>query len=453
MEKKIQLSDSRSLYFVGIGGAGMYPLARLALSLGFRVSGCDRAENENTARLRRLGISIDKEGEGVGAERDATVVYTLAAPDTHPILQKARTQGQEMLTRTAFLGRLSARFAKCATVAGTHGKSSTVGFCASVLRTAGLSPTVLCGADLTKRDGGFLSGGQELLLVEACEYKRAFLSLAPTHALALGADYEHPDCYENEEAVKQAFLAYLSLPSVRTRVAPVGFCEDAVSFGKGGIFSFQNLTVNEGRASFDLFREKKNLGKVRLSVLGAFQAQNALAAAALCYTLGVRDADIPLGLSAFHGIGGRMELCGWVKGVPLYLDYAHHPTELSAALACASTIGDRVTCVFEGHTYSRCFAFRRAFTRLLALPHCSGVLPIFPARETETLGMSGEKMAREAGADFLSDYNSASEYILKQAENSDVILLVGAGKIGETLSCLRKSEVFLPVKVSDCLHK
>lgn len=447
MEKKEQLSDSRSLYFVGIGGAGMYPLARLAHSLGFCVSGCERAENENTARLRRLGLAIHKEGEDARAERDATVVYTLAAPDTHPVLREARAQGQEMLTRAAFLGRLSTRFTKCAAVAGTHGKSSTVGFCTSVLRTAGLSPTVLCGADLTKSDGGFLSGGKELLLVEACEYKRAFLSLAPTHALALGADYEHPDCYGSEEEVKEAFLAYLSLPSVQTRVAPVGFCEDAVSFGKGGVFSFQNLTVKEGRASFELFREEKSIGSVRLSVLGAFQAQNALAAAALCYTLGATEEDIVLGLSSFHGIAGRMQLCGWVKGVPVYLDYAHHPTELSAALACASTIGKKVTCLFEGHTYSRVFAFRREFARLLALPHYSGVLPIFSARETETMGMSGEAMAREAGADYIPSYCSASEYVLKRAEKSDVILLVGAGEIGKTLSYLRNSEAFLPVKV------
>ena len=453
MEKKEEAFSGDSLYFVGIGGAGMYPLARLALSLGFHVSGCERSESANTERLRRIGVSVEREGEDCKAARDATVVYTLAAPPTHPVLQQAKARGQKILTRTAFLGDLSTRFTKCATVAGTHGKSSTVGFCTSILKAAGLSPTVLCGADLSAQDGGFLAGERDLLLVEACEYKRAFLSLAPTHALVLGADYEHPDCYRCEEEVKDAFLSYLTLPSVKVRVAPTGFCENAVSFGDGGLFSYRDLTMHEGRATFALCHEGKRLGRVSLSVLGAFQAQNALAAATLCHTLGANDEAILSGLSAFRGIGGRMELCGWVGDAPVYLDYAHHPAELSAALSCAFAMGKRVTCLFEGHTYSRTFTFRDAFARLLALPQRCGVLPIFPARETDTRGMSGERMAQEAHAAYLPSYDSAAEYILKNAEESDIVLIAGAGKIRETLSYLRKSDTFRPLKGSECPRK
>ncbi|MBO7169849.1 MAG: hypothetical protein J6W28_01575 [Clostridia bacterium] len=446
MERNKQIFCGSSFYFVGIGGAGMYPLARLAHGLGYEVSGCDRLENENVRRLRALGIDVARDGEECHAPRGATVVYTLAAPEDHPVLREARSAGRQTLTRTELLGCLSRRFAQCATVAGTHGKSSTVGFCASILKTAGLSPTVLCGADLTREDGGFLSGRGDVLLLEACEYRRAFLSLAPTHALALGADYEHPDCYKNEEEVKAAFDAYLSLPTVRVRVAPVGFCEDGVSFGEGGSFSLRRLREWEGRASFDLFHAEKNLGRVQLSVLGAFQAQNALAAAALCHSLGVEDEAILLGLSAFRGIGGRMELCGHVHGAPIYLDYAHHPAELSAALSCAFTMGKRVICLFEGHTYSRAFAFRQEFARILSTPHVCGVLPIYPARETDTLGMSGERMAREASADFVPGYEAAAEYVLKKADKDSLVLLVGAGRIGETLTFLKRNGGFHALK-------
>ena len=436
MKEMKELRGERPLYFVGIGGAGMYPLARLALSLGYTVLGCDRAESENLRRLRRLGVSVEHEHEQIALPCAAAVVYTLAAPPSHPILKEAGARDLPIITRTELLGYLSSRFARCATVAGTHGKSSTVGLCTSVLKAAGLRPTVLCGADLTARDGGFLEGDKDLLLLEACEYKSAFLSLAPTHALALGADYEHPDCFRDEEAVKRAFQSYLRLPSVKERVTPVGFCEDGVTFGEGGLFHKSDTRVEDGRASFALYRGKNHMGHVRLSVLGEYQAENAVAAAALCHTLGVSDEAIIKGLSSFSGIGGRMELRGCLCGAPVYLDYAHHPVELAAAIRCASSLGKKVVCVFEGHTYSRVRAFEKDFARVLSVPYRTGILPIFPAREVNTLGMSGEKMARDAQADFLPNYHSAAEYLEKYASPDTVLLVVGAGGVGKVLSFL-----------------
>lgn len=431
----------------------MYPLARLAMDLGFSVRGCDKAEGENVRRLTRLGIPVEKDEERGVLPLAQAVVYTLAAQAAHPLLKAAERRRIPVLSRTELLGYLSRFFKTCATVAGTHGKSSTVGFCASILEEAGFSPTVLCGAGLSGRDGGYVKGKKDILLVEACEYKRAFLSLRPTHALALGADYEHPDCYRSEEDVRSAFASYLSLPTVKKRVTPVGFYDGSTTFGKGGDLHKREERLENGRASFSLYHGDRPMGRVALSVAGTYQAENALAAAALCHTLGADDASIVKGLSAFRGISGRMELKGYLKGMPIYLDYAHHPVELAAALGCAATLGEKVVCVFEGHTYSRVRAFEKDFSRILAIPHRSAVLPIFPARETDTLGMSGEKMARDAGADYLPDYNSAAKYLSEIEEHNAVFLLVGAGNVGKILSFLSPADGYHPIKASGYPHK
>ena len=431
----------------------MYPLARLSARLGLGVRGCDRTDGENIRRLLRLGIPVERDNGTLSLPDVQAVVHTLAVSKEHPLLKEALKRDVPIMTRTELLGLLSGRFARCATVAGTHGKSSTVGFCASILRAAGLSPTVLCGAALTRGDGGYIQGNEDILLLEACEYKSAFLSLTPTHALALGADYEHPDCFRSAGEVKEAFRRYLHLPTVRRRILPASFGEKGVTFGEGGLFYKRELVLQDGYASFSLMRGEKHVGRVRLSVLGEYQAENAVAAAALCHTLGVSDAAILKGLSAFAGIGGRMELKGHLRGAPVYLDYAHHPVELAASLRCAASLGKRVVCVFEGHTYSRVRAFEKEFSHILATPCRTGILPIFPARETNCLGMSGRKMAKDAGADFLPDYKSAAKYLSENAGKNTVMMLIGAGQVWKTLSFLSAEDDYLPLKVSGCPHK
>ena len=430
------------VYFLGIGGAGMYPLARLAKQMGFAVSGCDRAESKNVARLRAIGIQADREERVSCLPTVDLLVYTLATDGSHPLRRQATERGLTVLSRTEFLGRLMRAFPVRATVAGTHGKSSTVGFCAAVLQAAGMHPTVLIGADLSEEDGGFLAGDGEILLLEACEYKEAFLSLAPTHALALNVDFEHPDFYKSEAAVKKAFESYLRLPTVKKAIARKDICAMAESFGEQGGMHAEDVSLSLGRARFTLCRGQERLGAVSLSVLGEYQVENAVAAAALCSALGVEDGVILDGLSDYSGISGRMELKGYVGEAPVYLDYAHHPVELSAALSFAASLGKKVLCLFEAHTYSRVRAFEKEYTRLLRPAYRTGVLPIFPARERDTLGMSGARMAADAGADYIPDYNSAAKYILEYADNDTAVFIIGAGTVGRTLSFLEKDPRF-----------
>lgn len=423
------------VYFLGIGGSGMYGAACLADLLGIPVCGADGREGKNLARLRAMGVPLFSEDAPL--PRDiGTLVYSLAVPKEHERLREAKARGLTVLDRSAFLGCAMTAFPIRAAVSGSHGKSSTTAMCAEILRTAGRSPTVLCGADLGREEGSFRRGSGDVLLMEACEYRDAFLSLCPTHALALGVSWEHTDYFPDKASVLRSFDAFLHGACVCRSVAQSGTLSADVTFGRGGNFTAEELLVGEEGSTFVLVRDGRRIGRVTLSTLGTFQVENALGAAALSHVLGVSDEDVLRGLCAYRGIPRRMERRGSLRGVPLYLDFAHHPKELLCAFRTASALARPLAAVFEPHTYSRTRSFFDEYVRALRMPHMAGVLPIYAARETDCLGVSSVLLAREAGVAFLSDYVHAARFLTRAAGKGCTLLLVGAGGVEEVLTHL-----------------
>lgn len=423
------------VYFLGLGGSGMYGAVRLAAQLGLSVCGTDTKEGKNTSRLRALGIPVLSENEPIPKDVH-TVVYSLAVSPSHPLLLAARARGLNVLERAAFLGRVMTVFPVRAAVAGSHGKSSTTAMCAEILRIAGVSATVLCGAELDESEGGFRAGNGEVLLLEACEYRDAFLSLSPTHALALGVSWEHTDYFPSRESVLCSFEKFLRGESVlRTAARADHFAAD-VTYGRGGDLTAEEVVSTEEGSRFFLSYRAERLGEVRLGVLGRFQVENALGAAALALSLGIGAEDIVRGLCAYRGIPRRMEQRGSLRGVPLYLDFAHHPKELLCALRTAAAFGRPLAVVFEPHTYSRTKSFFDEYVRALRQPHIAGVLPVYASRETDPLGVSSVMLAKAAGVAFLSDYVHAARFLTRAAGKGCTLLLVGAGGVEEVLSHL-----------------
>jgi UDP-N-acetylmuramate--alanine ligase len=430
----IRLEGCKDLFFLGIGGTGMYGVARLAHDLGFRVCGTDARESSNTERLRRAGIAVTENARELPLDTDA-LIYTLAVREEHPLLREARRRGIPTVSRAEALGELMLAFPKRVAIAGAHGKSSTVGMCAEILKEAGKSPTVLVGADLSPSEGGYRRGTGDIILLEACEYKDSFLFFSPTHAAVLNAEWEHTDYFPNEESVYRSFRRFLAGESVCCRITPAHSpFQGDITFGKGGDVSAQDTEMRGGCACFSLTYRGKKLASPALRIIGAHQRENALAAAALCLSLGIDAESIARGLSVHRGVGGRLERCERLPG--LYLDYAHHPTELSCALTSARMLAPRVVCVFEPHTFSRLFAFYNEFKALLTRIDPTGILPIYPARETQTMGMSSKRLAEECGAVYLPTFSSAAEFLRENVGEDTVLLLVGAGRVGDTLSFL-----------------
>lgn len=420
--------EKRGIYFLGIGGSGMYGVARLAHAMGFSVLGSDGRENQNTASLRRIGISLLREEDALPSEL-FLLVYSLAVPMTHPRILEAKESGIAVLDRAAFFGILMRAFPVRAAVSGSHGKSSTTAMCADILTRAGRSPTVVSGASLGRKADSFKAGDGDILLFEACEYRDAFLSFSPTHALVLDVSWEHTDYFPSFEAVKNSFDAFINGESVVASASLNGLFPATVTFGTGGDYTAEECSETREGSQFLLCKNGSPVGKVSLAALGAFQVENALGAAALCATLGVSNADIVAGLSSFSGIARRMEKRGYLRGIPLYLDFAHHPRELAFALKAASRFARPLAVVFEPHTYSRTKTFFEEYVRLLRIPHIAGVLPVYAAREPLDPTATSERLAKAAGIAFLPDYAHAAEFLTHAAGKGCTLLLIGAGGV------------------------
>lgn len=444
VEKYSKITDFfeniRKLHFIGAAGNGMAPIAYLCNAIGYIITGTDAQGERATADATHGSVRFLAEGEPI-PEDTAAVVYSYAVGKNHSGLREAEIKGIPCFSRAEFLGMLAERYPVRIAVAGMHGKSSTVGMCCRILCAAGKNPTVISGADLGEGTGGCRIGGREIFLAETCEYRDAFLSFSPTHAAVLNMEWEHVDYFRTPEAVYASFSTFMRKDSIRYRVFPAGekrfsgFAGENVTFGKNGIFRAARIEEKNGVFSFDLVKNEKTLGRVELRIPGEYQVANALAAAALCDGVGCSAAAIETGLSSFSGAPRRMEYIGQMGNARVYLDYAHHPTELSASLRTAEKMG-RVGCVFQAHTYSRAAAFRREFADILRNVPVCGVLPIYPAREKDTLGMSGERMACDAHATYLPDFAHAAGFLRDAAKSADVLLIIGAGDVDRVAALL-----------------
>lgn len=423
-----------SVYFLGIGGSGMFGVAMLAHEMGFSVCGTDSRAGKNTVRLASHTIPLYLEEESLPEDISA-LVYSLAVRMDHPRMREALSRGIPVFSRPEFFGELMRAFPIRAAVAGSHGKSSTTAMCAEILRQAGLSPTVVSGADLDG-EGSFRRGEGGILLFEACEYKDAFLSFSPTHVLVLDVSWEHTDYFPDEESVMRSFFAFLHKETVCRSIAPLGLFSPDITFGNGGYYTAERVEQMEGGNRFLLSCSGDTIGEVTLRVEGEFQVENAVGAAALCISLGAPHDAVLRGLSAYRGIARRMEKKGYLQGSPLYLDFAHHPKELFCAIKTAERFGRPVALVFEPHTYSRTKSFWKDFVHAFRRPYKAGVLPIYAAREDAVSGVSSDLLAREAGIAFLPDYPCAASFLEEAAKEGCTLLLAGAGSVEGVLSHL-----------------
>ena len=424
------------IHFIGIGGVGMCALAMLAQDMGYSVTGSDRSEGENIAALRKRGISVTV---GVfspffGAN---AAVYTLAIDETDENLIYARNSKIPLFSRADFLGLLGDFFPVRIGIAGMHGKSTVTAMVADILTAAGKEPTVLCGARMA--DGAvYRKGGGEVLLYEACEYRDSFLATRPTIPVVLNLDYDHPDWFSDMEDVKRSFSRYLRKPSVTCAVvngedrelATVlqGVADPILRYGEGMAVAATEQTADAFPA-FSLRIAGETVGLIRLSVKGAHNVQNALAAAAACTAVGVLPKDICRALRDFRGLHRRMELLGIRNGISVYDDYAHHPTELKAAIAAARGEKGRLFCVFQPHTYSRTAALMDAFCDALRLCDECAVMETYAAREKENPHASGKALSRACGGVYIEDAKTGGQWIKERVRAGDTVLLAGAGDV------------------------
>ena len=438
--------NGKRIHFIGIGGVMMHALALEMHRRGAVVTGTDRDESDNVVHLRECGIPVHIGHDASAVEGADIVVRNAAIKDTSPDIVRARELGLPVLERPDVLGQIMSEYGRSIAVAGTHGKSTTSGMITHVLSREGFDPTAFIGAVLPTIGGVFCLGRNDWFVAEACEYCESFLYLHPHSALILNVEEDHLDYYSGIDQIIDSFESFaLNTPedggcvvvnaenaNAMTVAARVDGKRKVVTYGIGtGDYHAENIEYVGGCGKYELWRRDELLCTVALSVPGAHNVSDSVAAAAILINDGVSPELVAEGLSLFPGMERRFQYLGNYNGARLYDDYAHHPDEIVATLKTARTVGTgRIICLFQPHTYSRTAALLPDFAEALKLADFVVLADIFSARETDTLGVSSEDIVKRIeGAMYIPKLSDCFGFFEKELREGDVFIACGAGNV------------------------
>lgn len=413
------------IHCIGIGGIGLSALARYYVSQGHTVSGSDASPSELVTTLQHEGIDvhIGHSKSNVPPQVDL-IVYTIAIPDTNEEFIEAQGRGVPCKTYPQALGDITKEKTTIA-VCGTHGKTTTTAMMYYAMKACGINPTLIVGSLLSDHGTNFLAGDSEYLIVEACEYKRSFLNLHPTHVVVTNIDEDHLDYYKDINDIKSAFQSFVEKIPVH-----------------GTLVTHSDVSLQAlcRTANADTF----SIESIDLSVLGQHNKHNAQLVLSLLTTLHCDETKIREGLKKFPGTWRRMEYKGkTLHGGPLYDDYGHHPKEIAATI---EAIREKypyneyhLAMLFQPHLYSRTKALLSDFVNVLKGVDEVFILPIYRARLEDTSIINEDVVVEainNAGGhakrlESLADVPACIESVTRPRS---VIVNMGAGNAFQELS-------------------
>ncbi len=416
---------SMKIYCSGIGGIGLSAYAMHMLLRGHSVSGSDRTDSALLRDLEKSGVHITTHQDGTGITDDIDLlVYSEAIPIDAPERMAAEKKGIRQMSYFHALGELTAGKPLIA-VCGTHGKSSTVSMAALVLEQSGLDPNVIVGTKVPQlQQRNWRKGAEQLWLVEACEYRRSFLSLSPTMIVLTNADGDHFDAFKDASEYEDAFVAFLSL------LPPNG-----VVIAHGDDEQSMRIVRRSGKRCINADEQPL----LDLNIPGLHMKKNAQLVQALAQHLALSSEASMRSLQAYEGSWRRMEVKGTKNGITVIDDYAHHPTEIRATLSALRTQYPkrRMICVFQPHTHDRTLKLWKEFASAFAAADRVIVTSIYDARpDTETkradetlfahaIEQQSKRPTTFAG-NLLETQHLLQSTILKEG---DVVVVMGAGDI------------------------
>ncbi len=448
MAKDLSQWSGKRLHFIGIGGAGMSGLARIALSHGITVSGSDAKDSTVLSALQALGAQVWPEHKADQVDGADFIVYSTAIGASNVELTRAKELQIPLLTRAQALATLMSQDRSIA-VAGTHGKTTTSSMLTVALQSCGLDPSFAIGGTLTSSGSNAHKGTGDLFVAEADESDGSFVEYHPNAAIVTNIEHDHVDFFAKPEDVTNAFNSFASTIS---QDGILVYCADdagSAALGSGSKLRSDLTVISYGTTEgSDLYIDSINLlamgstaralwkgrliGTLSLQVPGLHNVLNAGAALAMGLALGAPAAELLSGLASFHGAGRRFELKGTVHGIRVIDDYGHHPTEITVTLNAAKRYaGDgRVLAIFQPHRYSRTQAFMTEFSTALDIADEVILLEIYAASEKPIPGVSAEQIAKamQRGR-FIPNFIEASDWIIDNAKPGDVILTLGAGDV------------------------
>ena len=445
----------RRVHFVGIGGVGMSGIAEVLCTLGYEVSGSDNADNATTQRLTRLGATVHKGHAAANVLGADCVVVSSAIRADNPELMEARAQRIPIVPRAEMLAELM-RFRRGIAIAGTHGKTTTTSLVASVLAEGGLDPTFVIGGQLLAAGANARLGKSQWLVAEADESDGSFLRLNPLIAVVTNIDADHLENYGGDFArVQAAFSEFLHrLPFYGLAVVCIDDAEVStlaaemprhlMTYGLDAMADVRAEDVRQmgARMAFALCLPDGSRTQVELALPGKHNVQNALAAAAVGWQLGVPTEAIARALAQFAGIGRRFnQIATWSVGagdVVVVDDYGHHPKELAAVFDAArgGWPERRLLVAFQPHRYTRTRDLFDEFAGVLSTADALVLTEVYPAGEAPIAGADAKALARAIRARGRIDpvvvggAGELADVLPDLLQPGDLLLMMGAGDIG-----------------------
>jgi UDP-N-acetylmuramate--alanine ligase len=440
----INLEHISVAYFIGIGGVGMSAIARYFLSKGIAIYGYDRTATSFTAQLESEGMTIHyhEDASLIPANVDI-VVFTPAIPKTNLELQYCITNNIPIYKRSQVLEAITS-ISPTIAIAGTHGKSTISSMIGHILYDNNFPATSLIGAVTKNYDNNFISKGEKYFVVEADEYDRSFLRLHPQLAVVTAMDADHLDIYGTEQAMRETYQLFanqvadngLLITHNRTHlISDTATTENYDRLDENdALYTSADLELVEGFYHYNIIDKKHHEAHaVTLQIGGLHNIENSLAAYAVCRNLGLSGECIAQSLGSYQGLERRFDFLVRKPDLVVIDDYAHHPEEIRATIYSAKHLfpNKKLTVVFQPHLFSRTRDLCDGFIEALNLADTCLLLAIYPARELPIEGVDSSIILNGLHNSTGEIYSLANIHEILNDVNPELLLLLGAGDIGE----------------------
>jgi UDP-N-acetylmuramate--alanine ligase len=442
-----QLSSliGKRIHFIGIGGAGMSGLARIALSHGITVSGSDAKDSSVVIALSALGATVSTSHLASNVDGSDLVVYSNAISESNAERMRAKELNLPILTRAAALAVLMSD-SKSIAVAGTHGKTTTSSMLAVALQACAADPSFAIGGTITASGSNAHRGTGEIFVAEADESDGSFIEYHPYAAIVTNVEHDHVDFFATPESVAQAFTDFAATIK---KEGFLTYCADdpgalalsqrveSIELVSYGLHESADLHIDQielltmGSRARAIWKGR-SVGHIELQVPGQHNLLNAAGALATGLKLGFPAADLLTGLATFRGTGRRFEIKGVVHGVRVIDDYGHHPTEINVTLEAARRYADegRLIVIFQPHRYSRTKAFAAQFASELSVADRAIVLEVYAASEKPIEGVSSKLItSMMSKGEYIPNFVEVTDSVVADAQPGDVIVTLGAGDV------------------------
>jgi len=448
---------TKHIHFIGIGGIGMSGMAELLYNHGFEVSGSDINESDRTEHLKSIGITVYKGHSKSNIKKTDLIVYSSAVNHDNPEIKVGKDSTIPIIKRAELLGEIIKVKRTSLAVSGTHGKTTVTSMIGNILYEADLDPTIIAGGIVNKYESNNISGSGDVIVVEADEFDKSFLSLNPTYISLNNLELEHLDIYKDLNDLKTSFTDFANstpfygsvcigadsqyladiIPDINRTCKTFGIINKADVMAK-------NITFNKDKTLFDVTINGQIATNIKLMIPGQHNVYNALSAISICLEIDIPIKYIAKGLNKFCGVKRRFEIRYKNindRNIMIIDDYAHHHTELLATIEAAKSGWEnrRIITVFQPHLFSRTQSFYKEFSSSLMNSDINIIAPIYPAREqpidnvSSLLILEELKQLGHTKTYACENKNMIPELIKKHIENDDIIVFMGAGDIHKSI--------------------